>query len=105
MARSYLVVQFYRLSLSFHVETILNQPPTEVILSGLFDRWISTLKDLRTATGSWRQELTSDLISIYNETIAMKDVDNIQSHSLYRLITHRPVQEHIILSKPKHNLL
>ena len=98
-------VQSPFLSLSFHVETILNQPPTEVILEGLYFKFIDYLKDYKLATSDWRKILIEDLKETYEEVLTYADVDGVSTNPYYRLITIRPLSEHLILSKSKHNVI
>ena len=81
------------------------QPPTEVELQSLYSRWINTLFDLRSATGEWRNSLIEDLTDIYNDTLKFSSISGVKTNPYYRLITHRPIDQHLVLSKPKHNLL
>ena len=83
-----------------------NQPPTEVVLKGLYFKFIDYLKDYKLATTSdWRKSLAEDLKEIYDEVLTYADVANVGTNPYYRLIALRPLSEHLILSQPKHNVL
>ena len=82
-----------------------NQPPTEVVLKGLYFKFIDYLKDYKLATPDWRKILVEDLKEIYDEVLTYADVANVGTNPYYRLITHRSLNEHIILCQRQHNLI
>ena len=82
-----------------------NQPRTEVILEGLYHKFISYLKDYKLATSDWRKILVEDLKEIYDEVLTYSDVVGVSTNPYYRLITIRPLSEHLILSKPNNNVI
>ena len=84
----------------------MNQPPTERMLEGLYHKFISYLQDYKHSTTSdWRAMLLEDLKEIYTETLTYSDVVGVSTNPYYRLITSRPLREHLILSKPQHRML
>ena len=88
-------------------------PPTEVILESLYSRLIGLLRDYNFATAenlghevtSWRLMLKDDLKEIYDETLSYSAVKNIENNPYYKLISHRSLDEHLILSKPRPRIL
>ena len=80
-------------------------PPTEVILEGLYSRFIDLLRDYNFATADWRLMLKEDLKEIYEETLSYSGVKNIGTNPYYKLISHRSLDEHLILSKPRPRIL
>lgn len=94
-------------------QTINPNPPTEIELQSLYSRWINTLFDLRTATGanlghevtSWRNSLIEELTDIYNDTLKFSSISGVKTNPYFHLITHRPIDQHLVLSKPKHRML
>ena len=83
-----------------------NQPKTEVILEGLYHKFISYLQDYKHSTTSdWRKILVEDLKETYEEVLTYADVVGVSTNPYYRLITSRPLREHLILSKPQHRML
>ena len=97
-------------------QTTNTHPPTEVILESLYSRFIDLLRDYNFATAenlghgaagyayevtSWRLMLKDDLKEIYDETLSYSAVKNIGNNPYYKLISHRSLEEHLILSKPR----
>ena len=79
--------------------------PTADALEGLYQQWISLLRELRTASGEWRQALYEQLVEVHTETLTYAGVENVKFNPYYRLITHRPLSDHIILSRQTHNVI
>ena len=82
-----------------------SHPPTEVELQSLYSRFLDLLKDYNTATPAWRKFLTEELTEVYQETLSFADVDGVKNNPFYKLITFRSLEEHLIIAKPKHNVL
>ena len=49
--------------------------------------------------------LKDDLKEIYDETLSYSAVKNIENNPYYKLISHRSLDEHLILSKPRPRIL
>ena len=86
-------------------KTLSEHPPTEVELESLYFRFIELLRDYNYATADWKQFLVEELTEVYNQTLSFSVVKNVERNPYYRLITHRSLEEHLILIKPKHNVL
>ena len=100
------MAHIHLLPLSFYVETILNQPPTERMLEVLYHKFISYLQDYKQAsTAEWRKILVEDLKELYDEALTYSDVVGVKTNPYYRLITHRNLNEHLILSQRQHNIV
>ena len=82
------------------------EPPTEVVLESLYSQFIRHLKDYKQSTSSdWRTSILDDLKEIYNEVLTYADVENVELNPYYKLITHRSLNEHIILAQRRHNIV
>ena len=82
------------------------EPPTEKILEVLYHKFISYLQDYKQAsTAEWKVMLLEDLKEIYSETLTYADVENVNLNPYYKLITHRTLNEHIILAQRRHNIV
>ena len=76
------------------------EPPTEVVLKTLYFKFIDYLKDYKQAsTSEWRKSLAEDLKELYDEALTYADVENVELNPYYKLITHRTLNEHIILAQ------
>ena len=86
--------------------TIINdQPPTEVELQSLYNRFLGLLRDYNTATPDWRKYLVEELTEVYEETLSFADVSGVKNNPFYKLITFRSLEEHLIIAKPTHRTL
>ena len=87
------------------MNNINEHTPTEVELESLYNRFLDLLRDYNTSTPEWRKFLKEELTEVYQETLSFADVDGVQNNPFYKLITFRPLEEHLLISKPKHNVV
>ena len=86
-------------------QTTNPHPPTEVELESLYNRFLDLLKDYNTSTPAWRKFLVEELTEVYQETLSFADVEGVQNNPFYKLITFRPLEEHLVIAKPTHRTL
>jgi hypothetical protein len=79
--------------------------PTGVLLQSLQQRFCRTLFDYSQASGSWKKVLKEELQEIYQDTILLSHEEDVSSNPYYKLITHRSLEEHLVLAKQHHNLV